>query len=250
VRVTNAQSESTDDGWYAALENSVALDLFASGMPTGFWTTGYVPYGGLEEIADRLGRRAPQTLVDLGCGLGWPGLWVARSIGATLTGIDRSPAAIAMAKRAAGSEFPDVRATFVAADATATGLPVGATDAVMSLDVVQSVTDHQVFFDEVVRFVRPGDHIALTTWEARGGSDAPRFSQDVGRLMTEAGLVVEAIEERPAWRDHQTSVYERVLAAEADHPDDVPLKRLVAEARSFFANPEHRRRLLVMARHP
>src|SRR5262249_39239638 len=86
VRVPNAESESTDDGWYAVLENSVALDLFASGMPAGLRTTGYVPYAGLEEIAARLGRHAPQTLVDLGCGLGWPGLWVARSIGATLTG--------------------------------------------------------------------------------------------------------------------------------------------------------------------
>lgn len=246
--VRNVPAALSLDAWYAALADSVAIELFSAGMPAGMRTTGYVPFDGLQEIADRLRIDSPRSLIDLGCGLGWPGLWVARSLGASLTGVDYASAAVTAAAEIASREFPAVQATFIAADATATGLGSAGADATMSLDVVQLVGDRAAFFAEVSRVLRPGGRLAVTTWEAFGSSDAARYPRDLAAEVAQAGLIVELVEERPRWVDHHVSVYESALAAEADHPDDGPLKRLVAEARAFFARPERRRRLLVVAR--
>lgn len=246
--VRSVPSASSLDAWYSALPESIAIDLFSAGMPAGMRTTGYVPFDGLQEIADRLRTDAPRSLIDLGCGLGWPGLWVARSLGACLTGVDYAAAAVTAAEEIASREFPTLEATFVAADPTSTGLPSASADATMSLDVVQLVADRAAFFAEVSRVLRPGGRLAVTTWEALGTSDAARYPRDLAAEVIQAGLIVELVQERPRWVDHHVAVYESALAAEADHPEDGPLKRLVAEARAFFANPERRRRMLVVAR--
>jgi len=144
----------------------------------------------------------------------------------------------------------DLDAAFLAADATRTALAAGTMDAVVSLDVVQLVADRSAFYEEVVRVTRPGGLAVISTWQANGNGDAERYPRDLAGKLTEAGLEVEAVHERPAWVQHQTSVYALALATEQNHPDDGPLKRLVAEAKSFFANPQRRRRLLSVSRRP
>jgi hypothetical protein len=47
----------------------------------------------LGHVADALAVAPGQTLVDVGCGRGGPGLWLARSRGASLIGVDFSPVA-------------------------------------------------------------------------------------------------------------------------------------------------------------
>jgi ribosomal protein L11 methylase PrmA len=61
----------------------------------------------LRHLADVLTLAPDRTLVDLGCGRGDPGLWLARSLGAVLVGADFSAVAVQQAtERAARSARP------------------------------------------------------------------------------------------------------------------------------------------------
>jgi len=55
----------------------------------------------LDHVAAALGLSPGQTLVDLGCGRGGPGLWLARQAGAFLVGVDFSAVAIEQASQRA-----------------------------------------------------------------------------------------------------------------------------------------------------
>jgi SAM-dependent methyltransferase len=48
----------------------------------------------LRHLAQALDLAPGQTLADLGCGRGGPGLWLARQAGARLVGVDFSPVAV------------------------------------------------------------------------------------------------------------------------------------------------------------
>jgi SAM-dependent methyltransferase len=56
----------------------------------------------LGHVARALGLSPGETLVDLGCGRGGPGLWLARRAGASLVGVDFSAVAVGQASRRAG----------------------------------------------------------------------------------------------------------------------------------------------------
>src|SRR6266700_4167208 len=64
-------------------------------------------------------------LVDLACGRGGPGLWLARATGADLVGVDWSPVAVEAASARVAAFVPPQRARFVVGDLGASGLPDG-----------------------------------------------------------------------------------------------------------------------------
>ncbi|MGH3844502.1 MAG: hypothetical protein ACRDS0_24100 [Pseudonocardiaceae bacterium] len=98
-----------------------------------------------------------------------------------------------------------------------TGLIDGCGDAVVSIDVVQLLTDHIAMIRETARLVRPHGRIVVTTWE--GCCAAPdRFPRDLPRLVEAADLVVDAFTERPGWLERQLRIYRRAAEAEPDSP--------------------------------
>jgi SAM-dependent methyltransferase len=87
----------------------------------------------LRHVANALALSLGETLVDLGCGRGGPGLWLARSQGVSLIGVDFSAVAVEQAMdRAALFGLADT-ARFVVGDLAATGLPDATADAVVSI---------------------------------------------------------------------------------------------------------------------
>jgi SAM-dependent methyltransferase len=87
----------------------------------------------LGHVADALALAPGQTPVDVGCGRGGPGLWLAQSQGAFLIGVDFSAVAAQHAgDRAARFGLADT-ARFVVGDLAATGLPAATADAVVSI---------------------------------------------------------------------------------------------------------------------
>jgi hypothetical protein len=85
----------------------------------------YVTMTELRRMAIALHVGPDDTFVDLGCGTGGPGLWVARETGARLLGIDLITVALERAERA----------EFQRADIQATGLPAESLDGATSIDV-------------------------------------------------------------------------------------------------------------------
>jgi len=77
-------------------------ELAAGGdFPEEFLHISCVTLAQLRRMADEMGLQAGDTLVDLGCGMAGPALWVARETGAKLIGVDFSPVAVALASERA-----------------------------------------------------------------------------------------------------------------------------------------------------
>ena len=115
-----------------------------------------------------------QALVDLGCGRGGPGLWLAREAGAWLTGVDFSPVAVSQAAHRAALFGLAGRARFVVGDLARTGLPDDSADAAVSVDAFHFAADPAAAAREVLRVLRPGRRLVLTGWQPKVPGD-PRL---------------------------------------------------------------------------
>lgn len=218
----------------------------------------------LRRLAGALRMGPGRTVVDLGCGHGGPGVWVARQTGANLIGIDLAPVGIDLARSRAAELGLDERARFQVGDITATGLPDASCDGAMSLDVLVFVPDKAAALREAARLLRPGGRFAFTTWEqydlARPAFQAHPLLRshlhlpggaaqivDYRPLLEAAGLAVEAYEEPPDWRRQQRAMAEGILAAGTDVALEMGDHHL-ANARSMLADLPLVRYVFVVAR--
>lgn len=219
----------------------------------------FVTLTDLRRIAREIRVGAGQTFVDLACGRGGPGLWVARETGAALIGVDIAPAAVEHAARHVVEFGLAERARFQVGDFMATGLPEAAFDGAMSVDAFWVVPDKPAAAQEVARILRPGAHFIFTTWDVNVTPPAgyPPQVHDHRALLRDAGFTVEAYEEASDWEDRQRAVYEGIRAARADliaEMGEEAASVLLAEASLLPGLVDgtdylaHMRRILVVAR--
>src|SRR5688572_20313014 len=69
--------------------------------PDDFRHISFVTLAETRAIAEALGLSGGAVLVDLACGAGGPGLWIARELGATLIGVDLASVGLAHARERA-----------------------------------------------------------------------------------------------------------------------------------------------------
>lgn len=227
-------------------------DYPADAQPNAFYSGAT-----LRRLADALRVGPGQTVADLGCGHGGPGVWVARRAGANLIGFDLSPVGIDLARRRAAAVGLGERARFVVGDLTTTGLPDASCDAVMSMDVLVFVPDKAAAIGEAARILHPGGRFAFTTWEQLGDSalrshplagvrESTRIA-DHRPLLEGAGFAVETYEEPPGWRRQQRALAEGIAAAAADVAADMGA-HYPAMARGFLDDLPLLRYVFVVAR--
>lgn len=113
------------------------------------------------EIVEALGPTAESQVLDLGSGLGGPARTVAELTGCTVTGIDLTPEFCEVAT--ALSEWTGLsdRTRFQVGDATATGLPDAAVDAVLTVHVAMNIADKPALYAEAFRVLRPGGRFVV-----------------------------------------------------------------------------------------
>jgi SAM-dependent methyltransferase len=250
------RSDSVERIYRAAFGDDYAQDA----QPNAFYSRTT-----LRRLADALEAGPGRTVVDLGCGHGWPSLWVARQTGANLVGIDLSPVGIELARYRAAELGLTERVRFQAGDITTTGLADASCDAAMSLDVLPFVPDKGAAIREVARILRPGGRFAFTIWEHLGGSaagDADRAALsgtfqahplvesahvDYRGLLEDAGFAVEIYEEPPGWRSQQRALAEGIIAAEEEVTPEMGA-HYPAMARVFMAELPTARYVFVAAR--
>lgn len=107
------------------------------------------------------------AIVDIGCGRGEAVVHAARR-GASVTAIDFSPDALALARATAESvlcEERRVRLKFLHSDATAIPLQGGSVDRVLLLDLAEHLTRRQLQLAlvEARRILRPGGYVVVHT---------------------------------------------------------------------------------------
>jgi SAM-dependent methyltransferase len=119
--------------------------------------------GELEGFAERLALGPEKSLLDVACGAGGPGLYLARLSECTLTGVDREAAGLANARRLAKETGVGLRARYVQADAS---LPLpfadGSFDAILCLDALNHLPGRAGVFADWARLLVPGGRLLVT----------------------------------------------------------------------------------------
>jgi SAM-dependent methyltransferase len=130
----------------------------------------------------RIGQ--PASALDLGCGTGSLSLALAEAVpDVRITGVDLSPAYLAHAR----SKTSDPRITFEQADATALHHADASFDAVLSLLVLNFVSEPARAIREMVRVARPGGTVAAAVWDFRGGFTLLRMLADTAAIVDPDG---------------------------------------------------------------
>ena len=211
----------------------------------------------LHRIADYLNLAPGKTLVDLGCGLAGPSLWVARETGATLVGVDLSIVAPVKATARAESLGLAHQATFKTGSFAETGLAAGSADAIMSEDALQYAPDKRAAMKEAARIARPGAKFVFTVFELDPvqvaglpviGADPV---DDYRPLLQEFGFIVESYEEVPGWPEPMRSAYSAVLAAKdqlVGEMGEAATAALSAEVVLTLERNPYKRRVLAVAK--
>ncbi len=116
--------------------------------------------------------RAPERVLDVGCGTGEGALFLAREFPqARVRGVDISEEMVRAAVRKVGLD-PEGRIAFKVGDAAALPYPDDSFDLVVQLNMPP-------FFAELARVLRPGGHVIVA---ASWGPDTPFYTQP--RLLT------------------------------------------------------------------
>ena len=250
----------TFDAAFTAVASSPTLlaivrEVFGSEYPEDAEPFSFVTVSDLRRISEMLSVGAGQTVLDLCCGRGGPGLCVAQATGASLIGVDWSPVGVAHAKQAAIRMGLADRARFEVADAGATGVPDASCDAAMSIDALQLVPDRRAAIQEVARVLRSGARFAFTTWEVDPetpeDSTEQRHVRDHTPILETAGLQVEYREPTPGSREYEQGFFEGILA----HRDELTTEmgsaaadEMFEEANAVLPKLDANRRVLIVAR--
>ena len=237
---TVAPTAAEFDSEFAAADRSPGLrrvwQRAAPDLPPEIEPYSFVSVALLDHLGDALALSPGTTLVDLGCGRGGPGLWLAQSRGATLIGVDFSAVAVQQATDRAALFGLAERARFVVGDLASTGLVDGVADAVVSVDALHFAADPTAAAREARRLLRPGGRLVLTNWQARSPADRQppsRMRIDWAQTLGSAGFGEVRVEARPEWQELFTRVFQVALEL-GDPGEDAGLALLQDEARQML----------------
>lgn len=189
-------------------------EAYGDEYPAELDTYSHVTRTDLDRIRRELRVAGGDTLADLGCGRGGPGLWLAAETGADLVGVDISPAAVEAATAHATALGLAGRARYQEGTFAQTGLGTASVDAVVSIDALLFAPDKEAACVELARVLRPGGRLAVTTWDYHSQPvDRPPQVDDHRPPLHRAGFDVEAYEETAGWYDRQRAVTEGLLAS-------------------------------------
>jgi ubiquinone/menaquinone biosynthesis C-methylase UbiE len=212
----------------------------------------FVSVGLLGHVAQALALSPGQTLADLGCGRGGPGLWLAQQADVSLVGVDVSPVGVDQAGHRAALFGVADRARFVVGDLARTGLPQASVDAAVCIDAFHIAADPAAAACEARRILRPGRRLVLTNWQAKVPGDArvpSRMLTDWPKVLRGAGFADIEMEARAEWHELWTRVY-RVALDLGDPGGDVVLADLQDEARRRLPVADFISRVVVTATAP
>jgi SAM-dependent methyltransferase len=206
------KSPSTrEDRYRAVLANqargstlqSIYQSVYGADHPAEAEPFGFVTLTDLRMLTTILARSGTTHLLDVGCGRGGPGLWIARELNVPLVGVDIIAEAVVAAAARAADFGMSSRARFYVASATDTGLPAGGFDGVVSIDALWMVHDKLTAFGELARVLRPGGQLVFTAWEAA--------RLPYAGFLRQTGFTDITKQEIPGSREREIAVHEAIL---------------------------------------
>ena len=210
---------------YAVGENRVAREVELRTLGSDFGANGYATLAEVGELAGLLGLRPGRWLLDVGCGQGWPGLYLARQTGCTVVLTDVPVDGLTTAARRATREGLASRAWTVVARGQVLPLRPAMFDAVIHTDVLCCLAPKLATLRATFRALRSGGRTAftvifpapgLTAGEARRAIEAgpPNcgLRTSYPSLLRSAGFV--EIDERDRTADYAATASRKLEVAE------------------------------------
>lgn len=116
----------------------------------------------VRQAAQRLNLKPGHLVVDAGCGIGGPGVWLAQTYHVRVHGITNVQLHADKATRLAlESGLASNDATFSLGDYTQTDFPPDTYDAVMAIESACYATDKTAFLQEMLRLLKPGGRLSV-----------------------------------------------------------------------------------------
>lgn len=115
-------------------------------------------------LADRVGIRQGEQVLDAGCGVGGSSLWLAQQRGAEVIGITPVASQVVQARRFAEQRKLTTHVRFEQADYTNTLFPSASFDVVWSLESLCHAQDKAAFYREAARLLRPGGRLVIAEY--------------------------------------------------------------------------------------
>jgi len=140
----------------------------------------------LDELIERTGINADSCVLDIGCGVGGPSVYVAKKTGCRIMGIDVSDVGVERAKKFADGAGLGDRASFHLGDAMDMPFPDNTFDVAFSLNVMNVFEDKVGLFRQVLRVLKPNGLLAFLS----GAVDMPD-DPEVYKRMTRGCLITE-----------------------------------------------------------
>jgi len=253
------------DAVYTALPRSDTFsrlwrsNAYRGEFPAEFAHIGFLTIGEAQRLLALLAPGPGDVVVDVACGTGGPGLWLAQQTGASLVGVDPSPAGLAAARQRAARTGLDDRSRFEQGSFERTGLPGSSADVVMSIEAFQYSPDKRAGLAEFARILRPGGRLGLICFEADPAKtrDLPILGVnpvgDYRPLLTSAGFDVLAYEETAGWAERVEAAFSAIVNAAdvlAAEMGEQASASAVAEAMITLDVQPYPRRILAVASLP
>jgi ubiquinone/menaquinone biosynthesis C-methylase UbiE len=161
----------------AVLSNYNAIGINVIEM---MYSSDYLSIGGLEssrKLALLAQLNASDRVLDIGCGLGGPAMFVAREFGCAVTGIDLADVNVAQATARAQAQALQHRVSFQQGDATNLPLADASFDVVWGQDAWCHVPDKSVLISECARVLSDKGRVVFSDWIETGVMTEERRAQ-------------------------------------------------------------------------
>ncbi len=203
----------------------------------------------LRKIAKYLNICPGNTFIDVGCGRGGPGMWIARELNANYLGFDFSEKAIEIASKRVKEFELEHNAKFQLGDISNTDFADNYFHGAISIDTLGFVPDVLRAVKEVARILRKGALFVVTCWE----DEQTPIMRDLNLLFRNAGFKIKIFEEIIDWKRRQREVYQKVLESKKILIKDMGLEAAfipIMEAKKYLPLLKYWKHILLVGQKP
>ncbi|MFX0069498.1 MAG: class I SAM-dependent methyltransferase [Candidatus Hermodarchaeota archaeon] len=229
--------------------HNILRNVYGDDYPEETDHNSFVTLTDLKNIVKYLEIGPDEVFIDLGCGNGGPGLWIARETGANYLGVDFSEVAVQVAaKRAEKYGFKD-NTSYEVGNMCAMKFPDNSFDGAISIDTLGFVTDLPSAMSEIKRILRKNKRFVFTCWEIEPENNLNDFRP----FLQNAGFEILIYEEIEDWERRQREVYQEVIKSKKQLIKEMGVEEVfihILEAKKYLPRLKDWRKILAVAKKP